>query len=549
MPNANDPKILRGLWPTMLGTLASRVLGLARDIATAALLGLGRGHIMDALVVAFRIPNLLRRLLGEGALATSYLPVLSEQLVKDRAAAWQLTSALLTLLAVLLTLVTLLGELACGVIALVWGHVPGVVELTGLTAAMLPYLICVCIAAQLSATLHALGSFTLPAAMSAVLNVCWLVGALAIAPLFAPNQLAEALALTGCILLGGILQVALQGFALWKLGFRFDFDVRASWQPLRRIVQSMAPMALGLAVVQINTLFDSLLAWSLSAPAAAQRTIAWLPGNLSYPMQSGAAAAIYYGERFYQLPVGLIGMAIATVAFPLLSRHAARRDHESFRADLSGSLRVVLFITIPASVGLMLIATPAVRLLFERGAFSADDTLRAAGMVVCYSSAVWAYCALPVLVRGFYARGDQTAPAKAALAAVGLDLTLNLALVWPMGEAGLAVSTALSAVVQLGLLAWVFSRRHLPLVWGELSVTAVRSVLATSAMAAVVWPALNAMPHGGRLFEAAWLVTVCVSGLIVYLGAAKLSGSPELDWLFGRSGGRGSLRPAHEPFG
>ena len=534
MSRENGQFALRGLVPTVLGTLASRGLGLARDIATAALLGLGQAGIMDALVIAFRIPNLFRRLLGEGALATSYLPVLTGELERDRTAAWQLTSALLVTLTLVLTLLVIVGEILCAAVAICWGPASGAAQLAGLTAAMLPYLVFVCIAAQLSATLQALGNFNVPAIMPIVLNVCWLAGVLLVAPHF-ESAAGRAYVVAGCVLVAGVLQVLVQLRALVKLGFRFRFQWAAVATPLKRIGTATGIVSVGLAVTQINTLLDSVLAWTLSAPPGSSRhIIAWLPGQLSYPMQSGAAAAIYYGERFYQLPVGLIGMGVATVAYPLLSRHAAGRDRRALSADLTASLRLVLFATIPASVGLVLLAHPLVQVLFERGAFTAEDTARAARMIACYASAAWAYCAMPVLVRAFYALGDQGRPVRAALYAMVLDLVLNLTLVWPLAEAGLAVSTALVAIAQLGWLAVVFSRAHVSLAWREMGTTVLKSAAAAAMMGLVLWAATAVMPSDNRPVEAVWLAGLCGAGALIYIATAWSLGSAEVAWLAGR---------------
>ena len=201
--------------------------------------------------------------------------------------------------------------------------------------------------------------------------MCWLAAVWGIAPYFASDKLAQAYAIAAAVLVSGVLQFVVQLPALRRLGFRFDYDWAASRDAFWLVIRSMAPITLGMAVTQLNTLCDSLLAWGLSAEAGASRTIPWLPGEVAYPMQTGAAAAIYYGERFYQLPVGLLGVAIATVIYPLLSRHAARGDHAAVGADLTLGLRLVAFTAVPASMGIMLVARPVVRVLFERGEFTA----------------------------------------------------------------------------------------------------------------------------------------------------------------------------------
>jgi len=423
---------MAGARVTSLGTLASRILGMVRDMATAALLGLSHGGVMDAFVIAFRIPNLSRRLFGEGALAASYLPVVSAELEKDRAGAWRLVSVGLTWLAILLVVLVVLAEGLCGLVWLVWGDVPGVALLVGLAAVMMPYLLFICLAAQVAATLHALSRFTVPALVPAVLNLCWIVTAWLVAPRLTDDKQAQAYLLAVSVLVAGLLQLGIQLPALRASGFRFDYNWAASRAALGQIVRAMGPMVLGLTITQINTLADSLIAWGLAAAGGPAQQIAWLPGGLHYPMRQGAAAAIYYGERLYQFPLGILGMAVATAIFPLLSRHAARGDRGKLGHDLTLGLRMVLFLGVPAGVGLILLADPLARLLFQRGEFTAHDAARTARMIACYATGVWAYCALPVLVRGYYALGDRMTPVRVGLAAVGLNLALNLLLVWPL---------------------------------------------------------------------------------------------------------------------
>ncbi len=526
-----------GFWATSLGTLASRVLGLARDMATAALLGLGEGGVMDALVVAFRVPNLLRRIFGEGALAASFLPVFSAVYQRDPSQAWQLVSVLFTLLAIGLGTLVLVGEAACAAIVWFASDDAATLQLVGLTAALLPYMVFICLAAQASATLHAMLHFRWPALAPVLLNVFWLAAVWLVAPRFAPDKLAQAYAIAAAILLSGVLQFVVQLPALWGLGFRFDFNWQTTRESVRKIGRTMLPVTLGLAVTQLNTLMDSLIAWGLSAPPGTSQTIGWLGDAVSYPMQSGAAAAVYYGERFYQLPVGILGVAIATVIYPLLSRHAARGEGAQVGQDLSLGLRLVWFTALPACIGIMLVAEPLTRVLFERGAFTSDDSARAARMITGYASGVWAYCAIPVLVRGYYAVGDALTPARIGLIAVAVNLALNLILIWPLAELGLAVSTSIAAGLQVVLLTIAFSRRASRLGWSELASTVFRSALAVAAMSIVVLVVGHFFPPAAdatRTQQALQLAIVIALGATTYVATAWFLRMPELAFLLRR---------------
>ncbi|MBN1395897.1 MAG: murein biosynthesis integral membrane protein MurJ [Pirellulales bacterium] len=529
-------RLISGARITSLGTFLSRVLGLLRETANASLLGLagtgaGKG-VMDAFVIAFRIPNLFRRLFGEGALTASYLPVLTEHLVNDKRAARQLASVVITLLIVLLTGLVALGELIFGLIWLVWGDVPGMGLLMGLSAVMLPYLLFICVAAQLTTIYHAALHFTIPAMTPMVLNIVWLAAAWGVAPWFAPDQVAQAYVLAVGVVVAGVLQVAVQVPMLRSLGFRFDFNWSAARSGLGRIGRNLAPMMVGLAVTQINTFNDSLIAWGLAAPAGGSDLIPWLGGAIRYPLEQGAVAALYYGERLYEFPLGIVGTTLAVVIFPLLSRHAARGDRRQLGEDVGFGLRLGLSLSVPAGIGLVLMAYPVARLLFEYGNFMPDDTLRASRTIALYATGLWAYCATQMIVRGFFSLGDAATPVRVAAWMVGLNLLLNFSLIWPMGEGGLAVSTAVAAAIQTFVLAAIFSRRRAKLQWRPLAATVARTLAAAVPMAIVVLYSLQWTPTDaeltGRLIRV--LLPIAAGGA-VYCMAYRLLGGRELGML------------------
>jgi putative peptidoglycan lipid II flippase len=293
----------------------------------------------------------------------------------------------------------------------------------------------------------------------------------------------------------------------------------------------MAPMIVGLAVTQINTFNDSLIAWGLAAAPDGPQYIAWLGNAVHYPMRQGAAAAIFFGFQLCEFPLGLVGTAVAVAIFPLLSRHAARGDKRQLGADMTLGLRLVFCLALPASVGLFLVAEPVTRLLFQGGNFGPDDTIRAARMVAWYATGVWAYCQSAVIVRGFYALNDFRTPVRLAAWMVGLDLLLNLTLIWPLAEAGLAISTSIAAAIEVLVLIAIFSRRA-PLHWRPLSSTVIRTILATLLMAAVVYLALAYVPRSDRLTSQLLRVAApTILGLLSYVGCYWLLGGRELAML------------------
>ena len=530
MSRAKRHPLITGTVVTSLGTLASRILGLLRDMATAWLLGLG--GVADAFWFAFRIPNLFRQLFGEGAMTASSMPVLAEHLENNPNAASQLASVIITLLALILTTPVLLGELLLGAIWLMWGDSDSLRLLVGLSAVMLPYLLLICVAAQLTTLLHAVRHFTVPALVPMVLNVVWLAAAWGVAPRFAGNQAAQAYVLAIAVLVGGIVQVVVQLPMLRRLGFHFDFNWMAARSGIFQILRNIGPTLLGVAVTQINTFCDSLIAWGLASSPGGPECIPWLGGTVHYPMREGAVAAIAFGDRFSELPFALIGASVAVAIFPLLSRHAARGDHQHLGADLTLGMRLVFCLAMPAGMGLFLLAEPISRLRFQYGQFRPEDTIRAARMVAYYAIGAWAYCESVVLVRGFYALGDFRTPARLALWMVGLNLALNLTLIWPMAEAGLALSTSVTAAVQVIVLLVIFSRRQATLNWSALTAATLRTIFSTAVMAGVVYVALGQMPKTDALLDKLLCVSIpVIAGAVVYCSSYWLLGGRELGML------------------
>ncbi|HEY3967454.1 MAG TPA: murein biosynthesis integral membrane protein MurJ [Planctomycetaceae bacterium] len=514
-------------------TLASRLLGMFREIASARLFGLG--PVWDAFSFAFVIPNLSRRLFGEGALSAAFLPVFARQVESDPRgelqSAWQLASAVFSLLSAFLMGLVLVGELILFGLSYVFADRPETQLMLGLTAVMLPYALLICLAAQVTAVLHALGHFTWPALVPVVLNLCWIASIWLVDPLFDPDRVAQVYALAVCIVVAGVLQLALQWPTLRGFGFRFDRRWQAVRPAVREIVRAMLPVTLGLSITQINTVLDRLIAWSLTAPVAGE-TAMTLPGGLPHPLAPGAVSALYFGERVYQFPLGVFGVALGTVLFPLLSRHAARGELGRLRDDLSLGLRLVIAIGLPASAGLALVAEPLTRLLFQHGEFTATDTARVVPILIAYGAGVWAYCAIPVLYRGFYAVGERQIPVKVGLTAVGLDLLLNFSLIWPFAERGLAASTAISAAVQVALLSWLIQRRVGRLDWPRLAWTIAKAAVATAAMSAIYLTSRSLMPERtGKIHDAIALLIPIVLAAAAYFAIARLLGIAELRWL------------------
>jgi putative peptidoglycan lipid II flippase len=534
MSRTGKHPLIAGTVVTSLGTLASRSLGLLRERATSSLFGLaGHGGIADTFLFAFRIPNLFRQLFGEGALTASFLPVLAGQLENDPQVARQLSSVVVSLLALLLTIVVAVGELVFGVLWWFWGNSPSIELLVGLSAVMLPYVVLICVAAQLSTMLYAAHHFSVPALAPTMLNIVWLIAAGIGYECFPGNQVAQAYLLAVGVILSGVVQVAVHVPTLRRLGYRFDFNWSAARDGVVQVARNMTPTFVGLAILQINTLINSTIAWGLSTPKDGPQTIAWLGGCVQYPMEQGAVASLYFSDRVCDFALGIVGLPVAVAIFPLLCQHANREDHRQLGIDMTLGLRLVCLLSIPASVGLVLLAQPITRLLFQTGNFTAEDTVRVARVIDYYAAGVWANCAWPVLVRGFYALNDYRTPVRVGVWVVGLNLVLNLTLIWPLAEVGLAISTTVATIVQLSILAVLFSRRRASLDWKKLFTTVVRTILAAAAMAGVVHDVLARMPGGSGVVSQLIQVGVpVILGVAVYCGAYLLLGGRELGMLW-----------------
>lgn len=456
-------------------TLLSRILGMVRDVAMAAVFG--AGAVLDAFTVAFRVPNLFRRLFGEGALTAAFLPAFVRERERNgETAGWRLATVVFVALFVVLAGMVALVELLLWVGVLLLDPSPAALLLVQLTAVLLPYVVLVCLVAQMSAVLHGLGRFTVPAAVPVVLNVTWIAALWWVVPGLGTENV-RILAVAATVVVAGVLQFLVPLPALFGCGYRFDLGDADTRGRLREILAAMLPVLVGLSLVQLNTLIDAMIAWGLSAPEGAE------PSS-RHPLEAGTAAALYLGQRMYQFPLGVFGVALGTVLFPLLTRHAERGRADLLRDDLGLGLRLVFAIGLPASLGLVLLAEPITELLFRHGRFDANDAAQTAAMIAAYAVGVWAYSGVHVLQRAYYALDDRITPMRIGLIAVGVNVVLDLALVWPLGGPGLAYATAASAVLHVGLLAAVVQGHVGRLEWESLLGSTTRITLATLLMGA-----------------------------------------------------------------
>lgn len=411
-------------------TLISRVLGLVRDATIAAIFGASAAT--DAFFVAFKIPNLFRRLFAEGAFSQAFVPVLAAyKATASPDEVRRLLDAVFSRLALVLLGLTAAGILAAPVVISVFA--PGFVgdparfdlsvELLRLT---FPYLLFIALTALLSGLLNTYGRFALPAVTPALLNLSFIGCTLWLAP-----HLAQPVhALGAAVLVGGALQLSLQVVAAWRMGFLPRFT-RRRHEGVRRILGLMVPALFGVSVAQINFLVDTLVA--------------------SF-MQQGSISWLYYADRLMEFPLGLFGIALGTVILPRLSEHHARNEHDHFSGTLDWALRAVFTLTIPSAVGLALLAGPILATLFQYGEFSERDVLMSARGLMAYSAGLTGFIMVKVLAPGYYARQDTRTPVKIGVIAMLTNAVLCVALGFSLSHAGLALATSVAAFVNAGLL-------------------------------------------------------------------------------------------------
>jgi len=480
---------------------------------------LGAGGLMDGWAIAFKIPNLARRLFGEGAASSSLIPIYSEELHRHPQAANRLALSVVTAVFVLLAAVTVLGE------AFIWLYYRFLAtydstKLTlALTGVMLPYMVLICVVAMVGGILNAHRHFGAPAAAPALLNV-FIIAALCLGGwiLDLPQRLYVFL-VAAAVLLAGVAQLAMQLPPLWSRGIhlRPAWDVKSP--SFRKVLVLMGPMVLGLTATQINTLVNDFIALWLSGSAEKGRFFALLGHEMAYPLWQGAVSHLFYAQRLYQFPLGVFGVSLATAVFPVMSADAARQDFAGLCRTVSRGLRCTIFIALPATVGLLLVGRSLVAVLLERGEFTPADTFQTAVTLSFYALGLTGYFAQQVLARAFYSLQESGTPARSAVVAVLANVVLCLILVWPLGSGGLAVATALCSYLQVGILALTL-RRHLGHgVLAGLGAALRDTTVATLCMAAAVSAVAYLLDGCG---DGLLLLVSVPVGAAAYIVAAKL---------------------------
>ena len=529
-PYNQRKKMFRGTFILGIGTFISRILGLLRDVVTAATFGMSTGGIMDALVAAFRLPDIARRFFGDGSLGISFVPVFIQVWQTDRKKAWTLLSVTLFWVFLYLFGFVLVGEILCWIGIRYFNPESKVFLTAHLLSLLLPYLILICMAAICSAAMQALGQFTISTLVPPILNIVWLFGLLVIVPLCSKEPETQCYLLTICILIAGIIQFLLHLPFLRANGFHFHLRFAAVSPEIKKIFKDFFPKIFGLTSIYLNVLSATCIAWLFSG--GADEPIRWLNGMITYPLRPGAAAAIYYSERMYEFPQGLIGLAIAMAIFPLLNQHAARKNFKALSDDLTLGLRIQFMLAIPAGFGLMLLSDSLTHLLFQRGAFSETDTLRTADMVFWFGTGIWAFCALPIVVRAFYTVGDIRTPCRLGLAGLLLNVVLGLLLIRPMQEQGLALAISLTAGIQSIYLLYIFTLKHGYIDFPKLVLSICQTCIASGVMFIAIRMMIQALPGPGSLDDLLRIISSIIVGIFVFFIVHRCLGGRELGILF-----------------
>ena len=426
--------IARGVRSFTIGTALSRVLGLVRDSVIAHLFGARMAA--DAFNAAFRIPNLLRDLFAENALSSAFVPVLTAQKEKGREAENRFASNILNTLILVVGLISIVGIFAsnsiAGVVAFGFDKVPGKIFLTGrLTAVMFPFLLFIALAAWAMSILNTKGAFFIPSLAPALFNVFSIVTPIALLSYLSGRGVDPVFGLAIGVTVGGLMQFLVQIPSLFRNGFRYRLILSFKDPEFRRMMALFVPVAIGLSGSRINVFVNTMLVSSLA------------PGSLTW---------LNNAYRVMNLPLGMFGVAVGTVALPALSRYAHEKNTAAIRTTLFDSLRMVLFLTIPTSALIAFLAGPVVHIIYRHGSYTAADAVETAAILTVYMIGVPFVSALRNVAAVFYAHKDARSPMIASFISVGLNLALNVALMGPLGTLAFPLSATIAAVVNVAIL-------------------------------------------------------------------------------------------------
>lgn len=500
----------------------------------------GQNWVQDAFNYGFIIPNLFRRLFGEGALSAVFVPVFTQVLdQKGRPAAWLLLGRITGLMALALSVIVLLLELGAFLIAMFAENVSPLH--LGLTAVMAPFMMGVCLVALFSSILNCVNHFTVPALLPMVLNAMIVLGALVVGPLLGSKDEEIVYGVGYSVLAASVLQLLIILPVLRKQGVRFRLSLDRSDPDVRRILAMFIPVVLGQGVLLFNAFFDTQICTSLTRAPNGPASFSMFGSEIAYPLQSGALSAMNNAARLYQFPLGVLAISLATAAFPMFSLFASRKDFDGLKRSVAQALRLAIFVGAPSGVILMILGRPIVTLLFEHGRFGPAESARAADILIWYGLGMTAYCCQHILLRGFYSLGDVMTPMKVSCILVVVNLATTLSFIWYMQERVFGMSTAITSFLHVCVSVYLLrSRLGGRMGATEILVSALKTCVATAAAGCCAWFAYDALSS----MAFAEMAKVIRDGILVFaplglaamafFGVGLLLRMEEFSWLFKR---------------
>ncbi|MDR0807390.1 MAG: murein biosynthesis integral membrane protein MurJ [Enterobacteriaceae bacterium] len=492
--------LLKSLAAVSSMTMVSRVLGFARDAIVAR--AFGAGMATDAFFVAFKLPNLLRRIFAEGAFSQAFVPILAEYKTQQGEEATRTFVAFVSgLLTLVLALVTFLGIVAAPWV--IWVTAPGFSEepekfalTTELLRITFPYILLISLASLAGAILNTWNRFSVPAFAPTLLNVSMIGFALFGAPYFNP----PVLALAWAVVVGGILQLGYQLPHLKKIGMlvlpRLNLKDKGVW----RVMKQMGPAILGVSVSQISLIINTIFASFLA---------------------SGSVSWMYYADRLMELPSGVLGVALGTILLPSLAKSFSSGNTAEYSGLMDWGLRLCFLLALPCSVALGVLSEPLIKSLFQYGQFSAHDAVMTRQALIAYSIGLMGLILVKVLAPGFYSRQDIKTPVKIAIFTLCATQLMNLAFIGPLKHAGLALSIGLAACLNAGLLYWQLHKRQFfqpKAGWGVFLLKLVIALLVMTVALIVMVHVMPAWDEGNMLMRILRLLLVVVVGVVAYFG-------------------------------
>lgn len=492
---SENSKVVKAAGIVAASTMVSRVFGFIRDMVVAAFFGASMAT--DAFFVAFRIPNLLRRLIGEGSLTVSFVPVFTDYLDnKSKEDALELANVAFTLLSSLLVIISVLGVLFSPFIVAIIA--PGFISdpdqfslAVFLNRLMFPYIFFMSLVALCMGVLNSFRHFAAPALSPVILNISIIIAALTLRDFFAEPVTALAVG----VMIGGLLQLAIQWPFLAKYGLKFKLRFNLKHPGIRQIAVLMMPAVFGAAIYQINVFVGTILASLLPK------------GSVSY---------LYYADRIMELPLGVFAIAIGTATLPSLSTLAAKGNYDELKSTMSFSLRLMLFVTIPAMVALLALSLPIISVLFQRGAFDAQAAVLTAQALFCYALGLWAFSVIRVIIAAFYSLQDSKWPMKAAIITLIVNVIASVILMIHLKHNGLALANSLASMVNVAVLGIVLRKK----IGAFLDRNFYVSILKIITASLLMWGAILLIN-----FFVPWKTTAEFSARLAYLTGAIFLGA------------------------